>query len=85
MFSAPPPTATSASPSTIVCAAETIACRPLPHRRLSVSAGVSTGSPPFTAGDAGEVEVVRVGVDDVAEHDVADVRRLDAGASHGLA
>ena len=49
MHSAPPATAASASPSRIAWAAETIACRPLPHSRLSVSAGVSTGSPPLTA------------------------------------
>src|SRR3989442_14120 len=30
-------------------AAETIACRPLPHKRLSVRAGVSTGRPPLMA------------------------------------
>ena len=30
------------------CAAETIACIPLPHSRFSVSAPVSCGSPPFT-------------------------------------
>src|SRR5262249_33885503 len=30
-------------------AAETIACRPLPHSRLRVKAGVSTGRPPLTA------------------------------------
>src|SRR5664279_2905270 len=47
--SAPPAPATSHSPSLIVWAAETIACRPLPHSRLTVSAGVSTGRPPFTA------------------------------------
>ena len=45
MLSAPPPTAMSASPSRIACAAETIACMPLPHSRLVVKAGVSTGSP----------------------------------------
>ena len=43
--SAPPATATSASPVWIICAAVTIACRPLPHRRLTVSAGDSFGIP----------------------------------------
>src|SRR5260370_18417727 len=33
----------------MVWAAETIACRPLPHKRLSVKAGVSTGRPPLMA------------------------------------
>ena len=48
MFSAPPATAKSASPALIMLAAVTIACSPLPHRRFSVSAGVSCGSPPLT-------------------------------------
>src|SRR5580658_6139633 len=47
--SVPPATATSQSPSRIACAADTIACSPLPHSRFSVNAGVSTGSPPLTA------------------------------------
>ena len=34
--SAPPASATSASPVWIACAAETIACTPVPHRRLTV-------------------------------------------------
>ena len=46
--SAPPATATSQSPSLIAWAADTIACRPLPHSRLTVKAGVSTGRPPLT-------------------------------------
>src|SRR5258708_10005865 len=33
----------------MVWAAETIACRPLPHKRLSVRAGVSRGAPPLRA------------------------------------
>ena len=48
MFSAPPATVTSASPSMIAWAAVMIACIPLPQSRLRVSAGVSTGRPPFT-------------------------------------
>src|SRR5215469_5913972 len=47
--SAPPATATSQSPSLTACAADTIACSPLPHSRFSVSAGVCTPSPPLTA------------------------------------
>ena len=34
--SAPPASATSASPVAIACAAETIACTPVPQRRLTV-------------------------------------------------
>src|SRR6516165_12678864 len=33
----------------MACAAETIACSPLPHSRFTVKAGVSTGSPPLMA------------------------------------
>ncbi len=47
--SAPPATATSASPSSSAWAAETMAWSPLPHSRFTVSAGVPTGSPPLTA------------------------------------
>src|SRR6266851_4111696 len=47
--SAPPATATSQSPSLIAWAADTIACSPLPHSRLTVKAGVCTGRPPLTA------------------------------------
>ena len=47
--SAPPATATSQSPSMIACAAETMACIPLPHNRFRVIAGVPTSRPPFSA------------------------------------
>src|SRR5271165_1945064 len=49
MDSAPPATARSQSPRVIAWAADTIACRPLPHSRLRVNAGVPTGKPPVTA------------------------------------
>ena len=49
MFSIPPATATLMLPSAISCAAETIACAPEPHTRLTASAGVVTGSPACTA------------------------------------
>jgi hypothetical protein len=44
--SAPAPTTQSVSPSMMCWAADTIACRPLPHRRLTVRHGVPIGSPP---------------------------------------
>ena len=47
--SAPPATATSQSPSMMDCEADTMACSPLPHSRFTVSAGVPTSRPPFTA------------------------------------
>ena len=47
MFSAPPPMATSQSPSRMACAAETMACRPEPHSRLTFIATVSLGQPPL--------------------------------------
>ena len=43
--SAPAPTTQSVSPSRMCCAADTIACRPLPQRRFTVRQGVPTGSP----------------------------------------
>src|SRR5262249_2213161 len=49
MFSMPPATATSMFPREISCAAETIACAPEPQTRLTVSAGMLTGSPAWTA------------------------------------
>ena len=49
MLSVPPPIAASVSPSRIVCAADTIACMPLPHRRFTVNAPEPCGRPPFTA------------------------------------
>jgi hypothetical protein len=47
--SAPPPIATSVSPSSTLCAAETIACRPEPHSRLTFIAGTSCVRPPSIA------------------------------------
>src|SRR5690606_22535191 len=49
MFSAPPPMAISASPSRMLCAADTMACRPEPHRRFTLKAGVPWAQPPSSA------------------------------------
>jgi hypothetical protein len=49
MLSAPAPIATSMSPSRMCCEAETMACRPEPHRRFTVRQGVPTGMPASTA------------------------------------
>src|SRR5262249_23962372 len=49
MFSMPPATATLILPREISCAEETMACAPEPQTRLTVSAGVVTGSPAWTA------------------------------------
>jgi len=46
MFSMPPATALSTSPSMISAAALAIAWAPEPHTRLTVMAGTSTGRPP---------------------------------------
>src|SRR5450755_3854649 len=43
--SAPPASTISASPVWIAWAADTIACTPLPHRRLTVNTGASLGMP----------------------------------------
>ena len=49
MFSMPPATVTFASPRRRSCAALTIAWMPLPHSRLTVSAGTGTGMPALRA------------------------------------
>jgi len=49
MFSMPPATATLILPSAISCAADTIAWAPEPQTRFTVSAGVVTGKPAWTA------------------------------------
>src|ERR1700733_2724407 len=49
MLSTPPPSAISVSPSMMVCAADTIACKPEPHSRFSESAGASFVTPAFIA------------------------------------
>ena len=45
MFSAPPATTTSASPVSIYLAALLIASSPEPHKRLTLTAGVSISNP----------------------------------------
>ena len=80
MLSAPPPIAMSASPSMIDCAAETIACSPLPHRRFTVRPASPCCTPPFRRRHAREVHVLRLGVDHVAEDDVADLPAVDTRA-----
>jgi hypothetical protein len=45
MFSVPPTSTSSASPSRMSCAPLTIAWKPEPHRRFTVSAGTGTGTP----------------------------------------
>ena len=47
--SIPPARTTFASPSWINCAAEMIDCMPDPHKRFTVRAGISTGSPALSA------------------------------------
>ncbi len=49
MLSAPAPIAMSASPSRMLCEAETIACKPDPHSRFSVRAGASCVTPALIA------------------------------------
>ena len=85
MLSAPPATAQSVSPSRMYCEADTIACNPLPHRRLTVSAPVSCGKPAVDARDARDVHVLGLGVDHVADHALADLLRIDLRARDGFA
>ena len=49
MFSMPPATALSMNPRIISCAALATACAPEPQTRLTVIAGISTGTPPWMA------------------------------------
>ncbi len=85
MLSAPPPMATSASPSRMVWAALMMACRPEPQRRFTVSAGALIDTPPFTAATRPEVHVLGFGLDHIAEHHVADVVAGHIGAGQRLA
>ena len=85
MFSAPPATAASASPEHDRLGRrddrlQAAAAQPVQRqrRRLDRQAALDARHP-------GQVMIVRVGVDDVAEDDVADLARLDAGAADGFA
>ena len=49
MLSAPPATAVVQSPSRMCCAAETMACKPEPHKRFTVRQGVPTAMPASSA------------------------------------
>ncbi len=49
MDSLPPASTTSTPPHSSSCAPDQIACRPLPHRRLTVNAGVLVSSPAASA------------------------------------
>ena len=53
---------------------------PEPHRRLTVSAGTSIGTPALSADMPRAVDRVGAGLQHVAEDDVIDALRLDAGA-----
>src|SRR3990167_8857 len=71
MDSAPPPMAMSQSPSSRLCAAEMIACRPEPQRRLTLNAGVSLGIPAFIAATR-EIGISRFSGNDIAHHHMTD-------------
>src|SRR5579864_1573772 len=74
MFSAPPPIAMSASPSRIVCAAETIAGER--WRRF--------GNAAVERGHACQIKILRLGCDHVAEYDVTDLVSGNLGACQDL-
>ncbi len=80
MFSMPPTSAVVASPARISRAPLTIASIPEPQRRFTVSAGRSSGTPAFEADVPRAVDGVGRGLHDVADDDVVDRLRLDAGA-----
>ena len=83
--SAPPATATSQSPSLIACAADTIACSPLPHSRFTVNAGRLDREAAVDRRDPAQVHVPDLGVDHVAEDRVPDLGRVHAGPADRLA
>ena len=68
----------SASPRRIICAPLMAAWMPEPHRRLTVSAGTSTGTPALSADVSRAVDGVGAGLQHVAENDVVDCGRRDA-------
>jgi hypothetical protein len=68
----------------IVCAADTIACRPEPHRRFTVSAGVLRHAA-VDRRHPRQIHVLRLGVHDVAEHHVADRIARHVGARQHFA
>ena len=77
--STPPATKTSPSPTAIAWAAALIACRPEPHRRLTVRPPTSTGKPASSAAIRADVAVVLARLIGAAEDDVLDDRGVDAG------
>ena len=84
MLSVPPARTTSASPSRIVRAAESIACRPEPQAWLTVKAGRSTGTPARKAIWRARVRAA-AGLAGVAEDHLVDHAGAggDAGARAG--
>src|ERR1700726_5010624 len=82
--STPPATATSQSPSLIAWAADTIACSPLPHSRLTGEGRGLDWEPAVDRRDPAEVHVARLGVDHVAEDRVTDIIRLYACPAYRL-
>ena len=65
--------------ATIACDAWSIACRLLPHRRLTVAPPRFDRQPGHQADGAGDVEPLLALLLRVAQHDVFDRRRIDAG------
>ena len=84
MLSTPPATAASVSPSRMYCDAETIACMPLPQRRFNGQRAGVVRQAAVHAGEPRDVHVLRLGVDDVAEHALADVLRVDLRPADGF-
>ena len=74
MLSTPPAMKTSPSPAAIACAADAIACKPEPHRLLTVWPGIETGKSCDQCGHARDVAVVLAGLVCAAEDHVVDLR-----------
>ena len=82
--STPPPIAMSTTPELIRFEAKWIACWPLPHWRSTDVAGDFVREVGGEDDVAGDVRALLAGLGHVPEDDVADHRRLDAGALDDL-
>ena len=83
--STPPARMMSASPASIARDPWITASTAEPHRRLTVTPGTVDGKPGEQRAEARDVAVVFAGLVRVAEDDVVDAGRVDAGALHDRA
>jgi hypothetical protein len=80
MCSSPPTICTSSPPAMIACAAWLIACKLEPHSRLTVVPAASAGQAGHQGHRPGDVQALLALLLRIAQHDVFDFGRIDAGA-----